>query len=350
MRFQKITSVLARKKRINLALQGGGSHGAFTWGVLDYLLKEENLVFEAVSGTSAGAINAIAMAAGLAENGPAGASEKLNEIWNKIHKITQPSSSALFPMGLIWGQRHIQATAQKAMQKMTQHLSPYEFNPMDINPLRNILTETIDFEMLRKKKPVKLFIAATNASTGHARIFRNDEITADVILASACLPLAFKAIQVGDEFYWDGGYSSNPDLLHMITETRSCDTLLVMLSSIASPKLPTTKDRILENINRITFNKPLCREVEIIERSKRLSRLKVANDQERRFQRTRFHMIDASSVTAKLSDETKMWPEKELLEYLFKSGKTKARKWLKDNKCHLGRRSSTNLYSEFIEC
>ena len=232
------------QKKINIALQGGGSHGAFTWGVLDHLLKYEKLGFDGVSGTSAGAINAVALAAGLMENGQDGAREKLKTIWEKIHKAGSASSQAFYPMGFFHKQAH--AVAKQAVEHFTKHMSPYEFNPMDINPLRTLLEEEIDFERLRKFSPVKLFIATTKVSSGQCRIFTTDELSVDVVLASTCLPTVFKAIEIEGEFYWDGGYSSNPDLLNLIAHTKSCDTLLVQLAPQTKEDLPTTKEEILE--------------------------------------------------------------------------------------------------------
>ena len=343
MRLRNLMAAFVRRKKINIALQGGGAHGAFTWGVLDQLLENEQLNYEGISGTSAGAVNAVAIACGLMENGPEGARSKLRQIWEKVHHAGQASAPILFPMGVLW-----QTMTKRTVSKFAEHFSPYEFNPMDINPLHDILNDTIDFKGLRKHSPVKLFIAATNVANGQPKIFTQNEINADMVMASACLPALFKAVKIGKNYYWDGGYSSNPDLINLINETRTCDTLLIQLSPIVSKELPTTKEKILDNINRITFNQPLCREIEVIHRVRQMSRLKAADASERRYQRMRFHLIDASKVTSKLDGKTKMSPEKEVLEYLFDSGKRAARLWTKKHFNDLGKRSSADLHKAFL--
>ncbi len=347
MGLEYISSAFSRKKLLNLALQGGGAHGAFTWGALDRLIEHEDLRIDGVSGASAGAVNAVALAAGLMEGGPGGAKKKLSEVWKKIGKAGSLAKLVTFPVGLLWPNKNITDAAQKAMQTFTQHLSPYDFNPMDINPLRNILKDAIDFDALRKHSPVKLFISATNVSSGRARIFTNDDITVEAVLASTCLPALFKAIVIDGENYWDGGYSSNPDLLSLIEGTSANDTLLVQLNPTTRHELPTSQAEILENIDRITFNQPLIHEIEIIYRFRRRGGLLAGDKTERRYQNMRFHLINASDITEKMDYQSKLSPEKEVLQYLFKSGKKHAGSWLENNVKLVGRQSSANLLEEF---
>ncbi len=347
MRFDYFSSAFSRKKTINLALQGGGAHGAFTWGALDRIVEQNEFRIDGVSGASAGAVNAVALAAGLMEGGTGGAKKKLSEIWKKIGKAGELAKLITFPVGLLWPNKNITDAAQKAMQSFTQHLSPYDFNPMDINPLRTILKEAIDFESLRKHSPVKLFIAATNASTGRARIFTNEEITVEAVLASTCLPALFKAIIIDGENYWDGGYSSNPDLLTLIAGTDALDTLLVQLNPTSRHALPTTQSDILENIDRITFNQPLIHEIEVIYRFRKRGGLFAGGKTERRYQNMRFHLINGSGTTEKMDYQSKISPEKEVLNYLFRAGKQEATDWLDKNFKLVGKQSSANLLEEF---
>ncbi len=346
MPFHYLTSAFRRKKQINLALQGGGAHGAFTWGVLDRLLNCDDLHIDGISGTSAGAINAVALASGMLEGGRKGAQAKLNEVWKEVADAGKVTSMLTFPIGMLWPNQ-VTNVAQQAMQRFAQTLSPYDFNPMDINPLRTILNRVINFNDLRKHSPVELFIAATNTSSGRARIFTNKDISADAVLASTCLPAIFKAVEIDGEHYWDGGYASNPDLINLISETNTNDTLLVQLNPTSHRKLPTTQEGILDNINRITFNQPLIHEIELIYRVRKYKNILSASHEERRYHNTRFHLINASHITKKLDYNSKLTPDKEMLKYLFSAGQKETGIWVDQNLSSVGKRSTVNLLEEF---
>lgn len=346
MQFGYLTSAFSRKKKINLALQGGGAHGSFTWGVLDRLLNCDDLHIDGISGTSAGAVNAVALAAGMMEGGRRGAKEKLNTIWKDIANAGTVTSMLTFPIGMLWPSQ-VTNVAQQAMQRFAQTLSPYDFNPMDINPLRTILNKAINFEELRKNSPTQLFIATTNASSGRARIFTNKDITADAVLASACLPALFKAVEIDGEYYWDGGYSSNPDLINLISETSTNDTLLIQLNPTSRHNLPTTQEEIVENINRITFNQPLIHEIELIYRVRKYKNILSASHEERRYHNTRFHLINASHITKNLDYNSKLTPDKEILKYLFSAGQKETGIWVDKHLHNVGKRSTVNLLEEF---
>ncbi|MGI9385753.1 MAG: patatin-like phospholipase family protein [Methyloligellaceae bacterium] len=336
-RVPRTYSPFSRTRPLNLALQGGGAHGAFTWGVLDRLLEHNGFRMDGLSGTSAGAVNAVAVAAGMMEDGPNGARAKLEDIWRAIARKAASGSaiSSRLPAG--WS-------------GLSRTWSPYQFNPLDINPLRHILRDRVDFERLRHDSPVRLFLAATEVSSGRARIFRTEEVTEDCVLASTCLPNLFPAIKIGRFHYWDGGFSANPDLVTLISETDANDTLLVQLTPQRDPALPTTADEIAGNVNRIMFNQPLRREIEVIERSRRAPRpLPGFRGKAQRLQDHRFHLIDATRHTGQLDEQSKVLPDWDLLVHLRDAGREEADLWLRENRSAVGHKSSVDLYDKFFE-
>ena len=265
---------------IDLALQGGGSHGAFTWGVLDRLLQDETLEIAAISGTSAGAMNAVALAAGLMEGGREGARNTLRALWTQVG--AQSPFALLQPaMGGInaWTARlpGVQAWQQASQESMRwwskaigQSFSPYQFNPLDLNPLRSILERTVDFERVRACTKTQLFIAATHVHTGALRVFRQHELSAQVALASACLPTLFQAVEIDGEPYWDGGYAGNPSLMPLIDESPADDLLLVQINPMLRSQVPQKVADIMDRVNEITFNASLLKELRTIHLLKNL--------------------------------------------------------------------------------
>ncbi len=235
----------ARPRALSLALQGGGSFGAFTWGALDRLLEDERIAFDVVSGASAGAVNAALLACGLAEGGREGAREKLAAFW----KSMSAAASFLPPA---------------AMGAFARALSPYQFNPFDLNPLRRGLNAAIDFERLRATAAPRLMIAATRVSDGGLRIFRNAELSADVVLASACLPLVHHAVEIDGEPFWDGGYAANPPLVPLVRETRARDVLVVQVTPTRAARLPRDRGDIVRRLEQIAFNATLNAEIEAL--------------------------------------------------------------------------------------
>jgi NTE family protein len=249
-------------KRINLALQGGGALGAFTWGVLDHLLEDNRLTIEGISGASAGAVNAIMLADGLARGGPEEARKRLADFWRaaslggNLPDVQRRAVDRLFsfwpiedtPVGL-W------------MQALTRYLSPYDFNPLNINPLKDLVARFVDFDAVRAYKDLQVFVSATNVRTGQLRVFRREEMSADMIVASACLPHLFRAVEIDGEFYWDGGYVGNPSLYSLIGATQTENLLLVQINPTQRKQLPKTHDEILARINEITFNASLMSEL-----------------------------------------------------------------------------------------
>jgi NTE family protein len=331
-----------RHYRINLALQGGGAHGAFTWGVLDRLLEESDVEFSWISATSAGAVNAVAMAAGLARDRDA-ARANLRRVWEAVYKAGVPDLLRLNPF--LYG-----LTRSTSLAQVASLWSPYDFNPLGFDPLRRLLTETIDFEMLRSKSPVELLIAATEVSTGKARLFRKGAVTVESLCASCCLPTLHHAVEIEGVAYWDGGFSANPDLVTLALESPVADTLIVQINPLVKHGKPTGVREISGHANRLTFNAPLLRDVEIIEtvRETLAGPFGPRRNRLRSLAKHRFHLIEAGRHTSTLSDESKLKPDWVLFTRLFAAGRDETSKWLDRHKASIGRRETAELKSRFL--
>lgn len=333
-----------RRTKLNLALQGGGAHGAFTWGVLDRLLEEEDITIGWVSGTSAGAVNAAALAAGLAEGSREAARAKLRQVWEAVHKAGVPDLLRLNP--LLYG------LTQAAGGHMARLWSPYDFNPLGFDPLRTLLGSTIDFAKIRADAPIELLIAATEIATGRTRLFRRRELTVESVLASACLPTLHRTVEIDGVGYWDGGFSANPDLVTLASESPIRDTLLVQITPLVKQGLPTGVREIAGFVNRLTFNAPLVRDIEIIEMAREGARGRMFSRLSGRIAALsghRFHLVEAGRYTASLSDESKMKPDLGLLTYLHGAGRTQMHKWLARNRAAIGKKSSVDLKARFLD-
>jgi len=327
-----------RNRYLNLALQGGGAHGAFTWGVLDALLELEYLSFDGVTGASAGAINAVALAAGLMEDGRPGARAKLAAMWQAIAGTTP---AVLLPAAGL--------PTDAWFGIATRLMSPYQFNPFDLNPLRQVLTESIDFDALRRHSPVNLYVSTTDVAHGKARLFVTEELSREVLLASACLPHLRQAVRIGDRHYWDGGYSANPPVLPLVFECAAADTLIVLIDPTELAQVPTSPAEIARRLGTLAFNAPLRREIEFIESWRALSSRGLAlGGRQRRLRRHRFHLIDAGAATGDLAPATKLYPVWPLLEKLRDLGHSAACAWLDRNAAALGTRSTVDLTARFL--
>ena len=246
---------------IDLALQGGGAHGAFTWGVLDRVLEEPRLHIEGISGTSAGAMNAAVLAHGHMAGGTAGAKTALEEFWRRVSRAATFSPFRRTPLDMLMGRWTLDSSPMfLAFDLAARMFSPYDVNPRGANPMRDILTECVDFARLAQS-PIRLFVTATNVRTGRGRVFRNADITPDVLLASACLPTLFQAVEIDGDPYWDGGYSGNPTMVPLIRECSSSDTILVQINPIERPGTPRTAREIHNRLNEIAFNSVLLKEL-----------------------------------------------------------------------------------------
>lgn len=329
-----------KRRKLNLALQGGGAHGAFTWGVLDQLLLEEDIEFSWISGTSAGAFNAIAVAHGLATGGRQTARDTLKTLWSAVDSARIPDLLSFNPL--------LSSFAKSA--HMSGLMSPYSFNPLGFDPLRKILKENIDFAAIRANKSVNVMIAATDVSTGKARLFNSQQISLDAVLASACLPTIHHAVMIDGRAYWDGGFSANPDMLSLASESPVADTLLVLLNPLIKAQVPKTAADIEARVNTITFNQPLLRDIDTIVRAKELNpgwfaprKTKLA-----RLKSHRFHLIEAGHHTADLTPDTKVMPDREVLRQLYLGGLIEAERWMSINKAAIGQHETVSLREHFF--
>lgn len=325
-----------KRVRLNLALQGGGAHGAFTWGVLDALLDDSRVEFAWISGTSAGAVNAVAVASGLANGGAQAARETLRNIWDDVQKAGVPDLLRFNPFLL-------------GFTRAASLLSPYEFNPLGFDPLRRVLEGRVDFAKVRASSPVELLIAATDVATGRARLFRRRELTVEAVLASACLPTMHHAVEIDGRAYWDGGFSANPDLMTLASQSPVRDTLIVQLNPTERNGVPKGVTDIAAQVNQITFNQPYLRDIdEIIDaRRTRLAWRTPRDSAPKRLQRHRFHLIEAGRYTASLAADSKLKPDGKLLSYLFNAGQSETKKWLERDFSSVGRHSTVDLEARF---
>jgi NTE family protein len=330
---------------IDLGLQGGGAHGAFTWGVLDRLLEESWLMFDGVSGTSAGAMNAAVMAAALAEGGPPQARAALERFWKRVSRAALLSPLKRGPLEILTGRWTLDySPVFVALDIAARVLSPYDTNPFGWNPLRRILAASVDFNRL-KDAPIKVFVTATNVRTGRGRVFRNADITPDVLLASACLPTMFQAVKIDGEAYWDGGYAGNPTMAPLIRECSSSDTIVVQINPIERPGTPRTAREIQNRLNEVAFNAVLIKEL------RAMALLRKAADpgtgEGAAWAKMRVHRI-VSDVMVDLGFSSKLITEWKFFRMLRDEGRKAAEAFITAHGADLGRRSTLDL-DEFLE-
>ena len=345
--IDKATVAARQPVLVDLALQGGGSHGAFTWGVLDRLLEEPWMRIEAISGTSAGAMNAAVLADGWSRGGADGARAALDAYWRRVSRAAAFSPLQRSPLERMMGRWTLDTSpAYLAMDLMSRVFSPYDLNPTGFNPLRKVLTESIDFERL-VTSPIKLFITATNVHTGRGRIFRNSQITPEVLLASACLPTMFGAVEIEGEPYWDGGFAGNPTITPLIRESDAHDTILVQINPRERRNTPKTAGDILDRLNEISFNAPLLKELRMI------ALLRQAADpghgEGARWAGMRTHRI-MNDRLAEFGASSKLNAEWEFLEMLKVEGRKSADEFLTSHGTDLGCKSSADLDVLLAEC
>lgn len=333
-------------KRINLALQGGGALGAFTWGVIDHLLEDGRLTVEGISGASAGAVNAIMLADGLARGGPVEARKRLTDFWHaaslggNLPDVQRRAVDRLFsfwpiedtPVGL-W------------MQALTRYLSPYDFNPLNINPLKDLVGRFVDFDSVKAYGDLQLFVSATNVRTGELHVFRREEMSADMIVASACLPHLFRAVEIDGEAYWDGGYVGNPALYPLIGATQTENLLLVQINPVRRKQIPKTQDEILARINEITFNSSLMAELrgltfvgKLIDEGK-LQR----GTGPGQYRRINVHRIELTGAAQTLDAASRLSTDFDFFEMLHNNGRRAARRFLDAHFDDIGVRSTVDF-------
>jgi NTE family protein len=346
-RAKRGTSARVETKTINLALQGGGAHGAFAWGVLDRLLEDERIAVEGLSATSAGAMNAVTLAYGMTLGGREGAKKALMQFWRRV-----AHAGMISPLQPSWFEKlqhdHSleNSPAFVAFDLISRLYSPYQFNPMNYNPLRKVLEQTVDFERLRQASAVKLFLSATNVRTGKVKVFGNDELSADAVMASACLPFMFQAVTINGEDYWDGGYMGNPAIYPLIYRCESRDIVVVHINPIERLETPTTARDILNRINEISFNSSLMREMRAI-----AFVTKMIDDgviEEGRMKRMLIHAIDAQDFMRELGVASKMNADWEFLTHLRDVGRERAEQWLETHFEAVNARTSIDLGAMYL--
>jgi NTE family protein len=330
---------------VDLALQAGGAHGAFTWGVLDRLLEVPWLEIDGISGTSAGAMNAAVLIDGYAEGGPEGARAALENFWRRVARAALLSPFRRGPLDILLGRWTLDSSPIFiALDLMARLVSPYDLNPVGANPLRDILAGSIDFPRLARA-PIKLFVTATNVRTGHGRIFRNDDVTPNVLLASACLPSLFQAVKIDGEAYWDGGYAGNPTITPLVRECTSRDTILVQINPVERPDLPRTAREITNRVNEVSFNATLLKELRMIALLRQVAN--PGNCEGALWAQMRVHRI-ASCAMNDLGYSSKLKAEWDFLCYLRDEGRHSADTFLAAHSDDLGTASSLDI-DAFVE-
>ena len=325
---------------VDLALQGGGAHGAFTWGVLDRLLEEPRLEIEGISGTSAGAMNAAVLISGQAAGGAEGAKTALEQFWRRVSDAALLSPFRRTPLDVMLGRWTLDTSPIfVTLDLMARIFSPYDLNPHGANPLRDILADCIDFWRVAKSQ-VKLFVTATNVHTGRGHIFRNAELTPEVLLASACLPTLFQAIEIDGEAYWDGGYAGNPTITPLIRDCASNDTILVQVNPIERPGTPRSARDIINRVNEVSFNATLLKELRMMALLRQVS--DPGNSEGARWAKMRIHRISSATMT-ELGYSSKLNAEWDFFLMLRNEGRRSAEAFLAAHGNDLGARSTLDL-------
>lgn len=324
--------------KLNLALQGGGAHGAFTWGVLDALLQDPRTHFEGISGSSAGAMNAVLLAQGWMAGGREGARQALADFWTAVGQ--QLPWDMLTTGG---GDAISLSPASKMLANWAGFFAPAELNPLAINPLRNLLQRQVDFAQLRKHSPFKLFVGSTQVNTGKLRLFREQELTVDVLLASACLPKIHHTVEIDGQPYWDGGFAANPAVFPLFYDCGASDILLVLLAPLEHSGVPQTVDAIEARTQELGFTTHFLREMQMFARVQGSTRGKPQGLLEQRLDDVRFHMIDSSQLPSLQRSETKLLAQASFLTLLHGQGLERGQRWLAQHGDAVGQRTTVDM-------
>lgn len=337
-----------KPKLLNLALQGGGAHGAFTWGVLDRLLEDRDIEIQGISGTSAGAMNGAVLISGYAKGGRDGARAALAAFWRDVSlagMMLLPSLGA--PTDFFrtsYNGENLPVYA--AFDFLTRTFSPYQLNPLNINPLKEILLRHVDEAALKSEHGLELFAAATSVRTGQARIFNCGEMSVDALLASACIPTLFQAVEIDGEAYWDGGYMGNPVIWPLIYSTEVSDVLLVQINPLFREDVPRTGYEIMNRLNEISFNSSLIAEMRAINF---VSRLVHENKlDKKKYRDVRLHMIAADFDIKQMDASSKMNPRWDFFLFMFERGRERAEAWLRDHKAAIGHKATIDIREQFL--
>lgn len=338
---------ITEKKKINLALQGGGAHGAYTWGVLDRLLEEEKIIIEGISGTSAGAMNAAMLVNGYMQGGNTGAREMLAKFWRRISDAAAHSPLHKNPLErMLTGWNMDLSPSYHFFDFLSRVFSPYELNPLDYNPMRQIIEDILEPKSLQSCSMIKLFVAATHVGSGQARVFHCHEITVDVLMASTCIPFLFKAVEIEGEDYWDGGYMGNPAIWPLIYNCDSEDVVLVQINPLHRSGTPNTASEIINRVNEITFNSSLTAEMRAIEFVSRLIDAGKLSDEE--YKNMRMHLIYSPDEMKHLNASSKMNADWDFFKHLHEIGYEAADEWLRQNWKDVGKKSTLDIRNKFL--
>lgn len=331
-----------------MALQGGGSHGAFTWGVLDRLLQNELLEFEGISGTSAGAVNALVMATGLARGGRNGAREALSEFWMAISEMHALAPVKRHPIDVVFGRFGFDLSFSYHWFASFMHLvSPYQWNPLNINPLRDLIAKHVNFEEVRELDELKIFVSATSVETGRIRVFKRHELSESVLMASTALPMMFHAAEVDGQHYWDGGFVGNPALFPIFYECESQDIVIVQINPLKREAVPKSIFEIQDRMSEISFNASLASELRAAHFVNRLIQKGALNEE--RYHPVLIHMIESETEMRGLGSATKLLIEPSFIRHLYELGFKAAESWLTENFEALGKRSTVDIRARFLE-
>ena len=331
-----------QRRQIALALQGGGSHGAFTWGVLDRLLEDKTVEIIGVTGTSAGAMNAICLADGLTKGGPEQAKRQLRRFWESVGKMPGLGSVLSWLPGETLAHMRIEQTPPyMIMDAIRRNFMPDDFNPTRANPLRDLIEQMIDFERVRENDHLIVQVCATNIETARRRVFSNEDISVDAVLASATLPDLFPAVEIDGDFYWDGGFSGNPAMAGLIRRLPKCDFLIVRIDPIIRKEMPRTARDVHDRVTELSFNTTFWMELSAL--GAILALVKEGELDAKRFGRIFFHAIEASEHLEKIPPSTKLNNAMAFLDYLFGLGRASADRWLEANGAEIGQRSTIDL-------
>jgi len=335
------------RKRINLALQGGGAHGAFTWGVLDRILEDGRLEIDAISGTSAGAMNAVALADGFTAGGADGAREKLEGFWHTMSDAAKDSPIKRAPIDVMMGYWSLDRSWGYHMaDAMTRMFSPNQLNPLNMNPLRDVLEDCVDFSCVRSCNSIKLYVSATNVETGKVKVFDSRYLTSDMVMASACLPNVFQAVVIDGVPYWDGGYMGNPALFPFHTGSDCADIAVIQINPVERKGIPRTPQEIQNRLNEIAFNSSLLKELRAIDFVDRL--VDEGKLDETKYRRERIHIIENQNALIPLGASSKMNAEWAFLMHLRDLGRETATRWLETHFEAIGVRSTVDLRAMFM--
>ena len=334
-----------QKKIINLALQGGGAHGAFTWGALEQLLLDGRVAFKTISGTSAGSMNAVVFAYGMLKGGPEKAIQMLEQFWRKISDSGRFGGfAASNSMDQFLGPMKMMASGAFAgFDVMSKYFSPYQLNPLGLNPLKDILLNMIDFEALRHSDAINLHISATDVLKSKLKIFTGAAVTVDAVLASACLPQLFQAVMIDGNYYWDGGFMGNPSLFPLTECDATKDIMIVQIDPIFRESVPRTPDSIADRLNEISFNSPLLVELRGLHLVNTLMRQGHLTEQQCGLRELHLHMVGDEKVMSALSLESKFNPDWNMLQQLREAGKAATKKWLEKHFDDVGHKSTLDI-------